>query len=181
MDLDKLRADEEENFLLTKKVLGDSYSLFEDLHDLYDWQRRAVEISAVGNHDHVAAGAVMLCQSQYHLVIGTLDCLRCHITDSFAHCRAAIETAVFSARISRHPHLAMEWLNAGDSEEAYERYRRKFGTGSIFPDDDPALANLKARYDICAKQGHPSVYSFASRLRFLDWDRKRYQAEYHYF
>jgi len=48
MDLDKLRADEEENFLLAKKVLGDSYSLFEDLHDLYDWQRRAVEISAVG-------------------------------------------------------------------------------------------------------------------------------------
>ncbi len=49
--------------------------------------------------------------------------------------------------MKRHPHLAMVWLCAGDSDAAYDTYREKFGPGKLFPEDHEILGKLWERYD----------------------------------
>jgi hypothetical protein len=116
--------------------------------------------------------------ARYYLIMGIADCLRCQLKDSFAKTRMAIETAAFAARVKRHPHLARVWVEAGQSEEEYDDYREKFK--KLFPGEHRLLKTLGERYDMCAKQTHPSIYAFAGRSK-VEESEKMYTLKFDYF
>ena len=164
--LENLRQGEDQNFAIARDRLGDTFSLVQDLNDLYDWFAGRIAERGPSVTPATVPGIYLFRGSQNMLNAGVIDCLRCHLTESSANTRVAIECVAFTSRISRHPHLGREWIEAGASDEAYDKYRRKFSGSSIFPKDEPDLEELSKRYDLCAKLGHPSFISFARRLEF---------------
>ncbi len=169
-EIESIHDAEEDNYRLAVKLLGDTASLHQDLFELYQVIRDISVKSKVAGRDEIVAGLHLLVACQYQLAIGCLAALRCHLTDSSRSSRAAIEQAAFAARIKRHPRLALVWLNAGQSDDAYAEYREKFSGSKIFPDDHAVLKELGERYDFCSKLGHPSVYSMASQTKVTTTD-----------
>lgn len=164
-ELEEVRDGEEQNYRISIEVLGDSVTLTQDLIDLY---RLLVEISTkseIAARDEIVAALQFLLASQYQLTVGVLAALRGHLTDSFRHSRMAIEQAGFAARVKEHPHLALVWMNAGQDETSYAKYREKFSTGKLFPDGHAVLEELGRRYDYASKLGHPSIYAMATQSR----------------
>ncbi len=82
----------------------------------------------------------------------------------------AIELAAFAARVKTYPDLAMAWIEAGDSDEAYDRYTRIFSSGKIFPEEHAVLRELGRRFDTTSKLSHPSIYALAERVRIVKTD-----------
>jgi hypothetical protein len=123
---------------------------------------------------------VFLRSCQYQLVIATLAAERGHITDSFQATRRAVESCAFGCKVSAHPHLAETWLEAGRSDEAYEKYQDKFSNKKLFPSGDQLLSLLYERYDHASKHMHSSVYSMARRLRPNE-DQSGILVDFHYF
>lgn len=114
------------------------------------------------------------------MTVGALAALRGHLTDSFRHSRMAIEQAAFAARVKRHPHLAMVWLKAGESDAAYKEYREKFSAGKLFPDDHALLRELGERCDDSSKQSHPSVYALAGQSKATN-SEAGFSLDFNYF
>jgi len=169
-EIENIHDAEEDNYRIALKILGDTSSLHEELVELYQVLRGISVKSKIAARDEIVTGLHLLVACQYQLTIGCLAALRCHLTDSFRSSRMAIELAAFAARIKRHPHLALVWLNAGDNDQAYEDYRKKFSGGKLFPDDDELLKQLGDRYAFSSKLGHPSVYSMASHTKITKTD-----------
>jgi len=163
-EIDKVRELEEANYQTARRVLGDSISLVEDLINLYKLLSAMVKESGVEPRDEIVAGSQFLLACRYQLVLGALALLRGHLTDSHMYTRKAIEFCAFAARVKKHPHLAMVWLDAVTDDAAYGKYREKFSPGKLFPEDHAMLGKLWDRYDFCSKSSHPSPYSIARHL-----------------
>jgi hypothetical protein len=54
------------------------------------------------------------------------------------------------------------WLNAGDSTDAYKKYKGRFK--NLFPKNDALLQELYERYDHCSQVIHSSLYSMAGHF-----------------
>jgi hypothetical protein len=118
--------------------------------------------------------------ARYHLTIGSLAALRGHITDALRSGRMAIELAGFAARVTSYPDLAPVWIDAGQSDDAYDRYSRIFASGKIFPDDHPVLRKFGRRFDTTSKLSHPSIYALAEHARIIRTD-SAVEVKFHYF
>jgi hypothetical protein len=180
-ELSEIQKMEDEQYALSVKWLGETADLPEDLVQLYRALVEMTTVSKVAARDDVIAGLHFMLAGQYHLTIGCLAALRGHLTDSVRSTRIVLEQAAFAARVKRHPHLAMIWLNAAQSDEAYAEYREKFATGKIFPDDHALLKELGARYDHASKLSHPSVYSMAGQTRSKMSEKDGFKLDFHYF
>jgi len=179
-ELDEIRENEEANYQVSLKLLGDSVSLVQDLVDLYKLMVEIASKSTLAARNEFFTGLHFLTASRYHLTIGALAALRAHISDAQRSGRMAIELAAFAALIKRQPALAMVWLNAGQDEASYKRYRRTFTSQNLFPDDDPLLKSLGDRFDTTSKLSHPSVYSLAEHTRITRGE-SALNLEFHYF
>jgi hypothetical protein len=180
-ELNEIQKMEDEQYALSVKWLGETVELSDDLVQLY---RSLVEIapsSKVAARDDIIAGLHFMLAGQYHLTIGCLAALRGHLTDAVRSTRIVLELAAFAARVKRHPHLAMVWLNAAKSDEAYAAYREKFATGKIFPDDHALLKEMGNRYDHASKLSHPSVYSMAGQTKSKMSETDGFELDFHYF
>jgi hypothetical protein len=162
-ELEEVYENADKNYQQSLKLLGDSVLLVQDFVDIYERITRITAGSPLALHDENLLSTQFLMASRYYLTVGITDCMRCHLTDTFAKTRMAIENAAFAARVQRHPHLAKTWVEAGQGEDEYEDYRDKFK--KLFPADNQLLKVLGERYDFCAKQTHPSIYSFAGRSK----------------
>jgi hypothetical protein len=146
--------------------LGDSVRLVDDLIDAYQNVSALIQASGVGLTDQILSVGQSMLFGQHQLIQASLAALRGHLNDSYLYSRRSIEVCAFAHRIIKHPHLAEVWTKAGDSDDAYDEYRRKFRPGKIFEKDHEFLGELYIRYDICSKLSHPSLYSFAGQLEF---------------
>jgi len=177
-ELEKVYDSADRNYRESLRMLGDSILLVQDFVDLYQRAADIVAASPLAMKDEHIMAAKFLMAARYYLVTGITDCLRCHLKDTFAETRMAIENVAFAARVKRHPHLAIVWLDAGESKEEYEDYRQKFT--KLFPDEHQLLKILGERYDMCAKQTHPSIYAFAGRSKVVEAE-KMYTLKFEYF
>ena len=162
-ELEDVYESADKNYRESLRLLGDSIALTQDFVDLYQRISDIAAGSPLALKDEHVMGVKFLMAARCYLVTGMADCLRCHLTDTAGKTRMAIEQAAFAARVKRHPHLAKFWLDAGEDETAYDEYRDRFR--KLFPDDHALLKVLGERYDLCAKQTHPSIYSFAGRSK----------------
>lgn len=163
-EIDEVRESEEANYQTARRLLGDSVSLVEDLINLYKFLSGMVKESRVEGRDEILAGLQFLLACRYQLVLGTLALLRGHLSDSYMYTRKAIEFCAFAARVKKHPHLAMVWLEAAKDDASYEKYRKKFSPGKLFPEDHKVLEKLWERYDFASKFSHPSPHSIARHV-----------------
>lgn len=159
----KLAVEEMKNLEHAVAFLGDTYDLVTDLEGLYDSLPYLCQFpnDVETNDATFAAGLnghlMFICRRQ--LTLGTLTLLRGYRNDCQLHLRRALETCGFAAKMEKHPHMARVWMQAGNDDEAYERFRKKFV--KLFPDDDPRLKMLGEHYDICSKAMHSNIYGVA--------------------
>jgi len=181
--LENLRKAEEENVGVTTRILGETLNLVDDLRGLYDWL--AAELCKPGRADRcpdVIPGIPLLRASEYHLHSAVLSCLRCHITDSCAASRMAIESVAVLAKMQRQPEVARLWMEAGVDDQAARAYRRATSGPELFSADDAELRDLKIHYDLCAKQTHPGFASMVRRLRTpTPSTSSQVEVEFHWF
>jgi hypothetical protein len=181
--LENLRKAEEENVGVMTRILGDTLTLVDDLRGLYDWL--AAELCKPGGADRcpdVMPGIPLLRASEYHLHSAVLSCLRCHVTDSCAASRMAVESVAVLAKMQRQPEVARLWAEAGVDDQAAKAYRRATSGPELFPADDAELKELKRHYDLCAKQTHPGFASMVRRLRASTPSRpSQVEVEFHWF
>lgn len=163
-EMDVVRKGEEHNYVASRAVVNDSASLVEDLVGLYSSLAGLIKDSKVAPDDEIIAGGQFLLACRYQLVLGALTALRGHLNDSFYFSRKAIELCAFAARVKKHPHLAMVWLQAWHDASSYEKFREKFAPGKLYSEDHEVLGELYKRYDHCSKMVHPSVYSFGGHI-----------------
>jgi hypothetical protein len=146
------------------RLLGDTYDLVTELEGLYDRLPDLCQFpNDVDTNDSTfAAGLnghlVWMCRRQ--LTLGILTLLRGHRGDSWLHLRKALETCAYAAKMGKHPHMARVWIQAGNDEKAFEKFREKFI--KIFPDEDPRLKKMGEHFDRCSKAMHSSIYGMAA-------------------
>jgi hypothetical protein len=179
-ELDEIREKEEANYRVSLGLLGDSVSLVEDLVDLHKViTDTASKSKAIVKDEHIT-GLHFLLAVRYHLSIGSLAALRAHISDALRSGRMAIEAAAFAARVKSQRDLAMAWLDAGQNDEEYERYRRIFSGQKMFPEADTVLHELGKRFDTTSKLSHPSIYALAEHVRIVKTETGL-EVAFHYF
>jgi hypothetical protein len=146
------------------RLLGDTYDLITELETLYDSLPDLCSFpdDAETNDETFAAGlnAQLMWMCRRQLTLGTLTLLRGHRGDSWLHLRKALEMCAYAAKMGKHPHMARVWIQAGNDEEAFEKFRGKFI--KLFPEDDPQLAKLGQHFDRCSKAMHSSIYGVAA-------------------
>ena len=179
-ELDDIREKEEANYKTSLKVLGDSVSLVEDLLDVHALITTTAARSRLILKPEYYVTLHFSVAARYYLTIGTLAALRAHPTDAVRNGRMAIECAAFAARVKANPDMAPVWIDAGLSDEAYERYLKVFSSGKIFPDEHPVLRELGRRFDTTSKLSHPSLYALAQHVRIGKTDTG-VEVMFHYF
>ena len=170
--IDELSDGEAHNLKCSLQRLGDTSSLVDDLDGLYNTISQLVDVSGVPPRDEIVMGGMFLSVCRYCLSKACLEILRGHLTDSLALSRRAIELCAFAHRIATHPHLAKTWLEANDSNSAYDIYKKKFGGKAIFPKEEALLSKLGTRYGFCSKSVHSSIYSLSQRMEFETGEKK---------
>ena len=163
-EVEQIRKYDEDNLEASIKYLGESYTLVHDVTELYILLSDLLSTSQspIDLKFHINCTLFLSCQ--YQFTTSCLAVLRAHLTDSFRSTRRAIESCAFSYRIFKHPHLAEVWLNAGDSDESYKKYREKFSGKNLFPEKHEVMKFLGDRYDFCSKQMHSTLHSFVTRM-----------------
>jgi|GEM_PF-3111481 len=179
--IDVIREYEEHNYQATQALIGDTSNLTELVSSLYDMFPLGFKESKLPPDDRYIAPILFALACQYELVSAALSASRGHLSGAFQATRRAIESCAFGRRVGIHPHLALVWLKAADSDDAYKTYQEKFsGEGKLFPADDPLMTKLYERYDYASKQIHSSIYSFAQRIEKIE-DDKTVNLNYQYF
>jgi hypothetical protein len=112
-ELDSIRQSEDANYQTSKRVLGDSVELVEDLLGLYRKLSEMIRVSRLGPRDDLVCAGQFLLGCRYQLTLGALAAMRGHLNDSFMFSRRAIELCAFAARVKKHRYLSMVWINAG--------------------------------------------------------------------
>ena len=179
-ELHEVAEKAEAHYRESLRFLGDSVSLVEDFVHLY---QRALDIAAgspLANQPEHLLCAEFLMATRYYLVTAVLACFRGHIVDVYPGTRQAIEQAGFAALIKRRPDLAIVWRDASRNKATYNEYLNSFRSKELYPASHPQLNELRSRYDVCARQTHPSIHSFAGRSRMEEDDRS-FTLKFYYF
>ena len=179
-DIDKVRELEEGNYQKVRLYLKGSDALVQELLNLYKLLATIIEKSGLGARDEIVCSADFLLACQYQLTMAALSLLRGHLTDPHLFSRKAIEFCAFALRIKKHPHLATVWLQAGDDDPSYEKYRDKFRPGKLYPEDHELLGELGKRYDLCSKLSHPSIYSICQHIK-VESTESNIKTNFNYF
>ncbi|MFZ5447862.1 MAG: hypothetical protein ACOZFS_04405 [Thermodesulfobacteriota bacterium] len=165
-EIEEVRKTEDKNYLESRKLLGETVSLIHDLINLYDLIGEIIEDSKIkAKKESVAAFKFMLA-CRYYLMIGTLACLRGHLTDSFSFTRNAIEVSGYAFKVKKHPHLTKILIDAANHNESYLIFNQKYKIGKTFAIKNDILQRLYKCYEYCFKSIHPSIYSFDKRVTF---------------
>ena len=167
-ELDRVHEAEAKNFQFAKVEVGDSASLIEDLIGLYGLLADFVKKSGVAPSDETVVASLFLIACRYQLTMSALTAMRGHLNDSFYFTRKAIELCALARYIMKHPHLAMEWLQAWHGKSFYEKFRKKFSASKLFPKDDALLELLYGRYDHCSKMVHSSIFSLGGHFEVYE-------------
>lgn len=164
--IDEIRESGEHNYQTAKNLLGDTFTLADDVLDLYRVLAEIATKSPLAVRDEYVTALQFLVGSQYQLTMSVLAALRGHVIDALRDTRMAIELCAFAAHVKRNPKLVLVWLEAGAAGAAYEAYRRQFTASKLFPRGLREWQELYKRYDHAAKLSHPSVYKMAGHTRF---------------
>ena len=159
---------ESRNFEATTEALGNSVELVQDFQELYKSLAGFMLIPDGGVATEAAKVAVLalhlLMKSRSNLLVGSITLFRGYRGNSLLFLRGAIEACAFAAHIRRNPGLVDVWLRAGDSKDAYKKYKTKFK--GMFPKDDAPLQELYERFDRCSQVIHSSLYSMAGHFSY---------------
>jgi hypothetical protein len=162
--IDRLREEEQINFLRSRKITGFMPTLVQTLCELYDTLGSLIgESQPSVEQVHGTVPFALACR--YELVMGTMMAFRGHLSDSYHFTRRAIELCAFAARISRHPHLMREWRQSWQDLSRYDKVWEKFSSKKLFPDDRPELKELYHPYDLCSKLVHSSAFSISGKIK----------------
>lgn len=160
---------EQHNNTVSLEALGDSIQLADDVLGAHDLLEEVIGASK-GPFDEgvVTTGVTFLLAVRYHLVMAVQAVLRGHRNLAYVQLRRGIEAAAFAGRIAKHPDLVRKWRRAHDSEDAFDKYKKAFGTSKLFPADHAVLRGLGETYDLVATFSHPSLKALAGHVQ-VSW------------
>jgi len=166
---DALREEEESLYGQTRKLLGESFCLVEDLLNLYDVFLK-LSVKPVAKLDDAERLAPMLHCLQWmknEAITAVLTMMRGHIADSSNYTRRAIEIAAFVAYMFKNGDAAKRWMAAGASDEARKEYVKSFMAYKIVKQE--LTPYLIGNYEDYCLDVHPSFFGCVNRAS-LDED-----------
>ncbi len=161
--IDLLTEMEQIDLLRSQKITGSMRKLVQALCELYETLSSLIAGSPASSEQlHGTIPFALACR--YELLMAITMAFRGHLSNSYHFTRRAIELCAFAARISRHPHLMLEWRQSWKDLSRYDKLREKFSSKKLFPVDQRELKQLYGPYDFCSKFVHPSVFSLSGHI-----------------
>jgi hypothetical protein len=170
-EVDRLQANDEINYGISRTALADGVEVIDALVSLYALLPSLIESPANGaspdEEDSHRVALTLYGACRYQLGMSVLSIFHGRATDGMVFLRRAVELCAFAALVRRHHHRAGIWLEASESKIAYRKYQEKFATRKLFLASDPNLADLYERYDLCSKMMHSSVHTVLKHVRAI--------------
>ena len=126
MDIIDLFTEMEQiDLLRSQKITGSMRKLVQALCELYETLSSLSRGSPASSEQlHGTIPFALACR--YELLMAITMAFRGHLSNSNHFTRRAIELCAFAARISRHPHLMLEWRQSWNDLSRYDKLREKF-------------------------------------------------------
>lgn len=129
--------------------------------------------------------------SDTHFIIGAgrdlyaaaLAAMRAHGSDAAMFTRRAVESAGFVIAIHRDRSLFRTWKDARDGPGQAKAYRDAFRTVLVLPPhtEEPRLKFLRQVFNRASELSHPSLLSFAGKLKPVVRDDGSRTAQFNFF
>lgn len=161
--IDQFQQYEENNYRVSIIHLGSTFDLTDELLAIYAFLGELIGSYQGPPSESMLAGVTFLQDCEYLLHTSVLTLLRGHLSDSFRVVRRAIESSASAHRMAQDSATIGLWLYAQRSDANNKRYKAAFSVKSLFPKDHQLLTDLYQSYDICSKQMHSRLESFATR------------------
>lgn len=166
----------EENNLLT--TMANYRADFEQFAKVDGHYQAPVQHLTVPDSDNVGRTILALYLfTHYHLYLSFVTLMRCHLSDSMASTRKAIDATLTSYRLYIEPETHQQYL---DEAWAYKRItatieKARKADASAYPLAPPLLE----LHGICSQYGsHSDVSSFAYRIKVTPLDSTKTQVEH---
>lgn len=154
MTVDGLNVQDLHNYSESKKLLGPSSALADDLLKAYAIHDKALTPALRTRAQKIAAVLMHgLCQT--HLVVGATCLFRLHTASAFRETRAALEVAGIAYAIQHNPgSLEIFLADEGEDANARRAAQKTFKPENIFPYSHPLLKVLGNSYKLASQLSH---------------------------
>jgi hypothetical protein len=165
-ELEEVRIAQESNYQEATRALDGAAALTQDILDLYETLVKLAEEGPAKVRAKEIYALSFLVTCKYELTMASLAIMRGHLLASYSHTRRAMELCALAVRVAEVKDFAELWVNAGNSDADYDRYRNMATTSRLFPKKHPLTGRFRDRYDSTSKLIHPSLYSLAQQAQY---------------
>ena len=158
---------EEHNLLTTLHTYHDDVKQFSRVDGHYQAPTKHITIPAADNHGRMILALYLF--TQYHLYLSWVTLMRCHLSDSLASTRKAIDATLTAYRLHAQPGTLQEYLQERGTYRFITRTitRARQADANLFP-LAPPLLHL---HGVCSQYGsHADISSFAHRVQVVPLD-----------
>lgn len=163
-NLIEFASKEEHNLLTSIHRYHDDVTHFARVDGHFQAPVKHVNVAATDNYGRMLLALYLF--THYHLYLSFATMLRCHLSDSFASTRKAIDATLTAYRLHVDPSTLQEYLEERGTYKSIARTigRAREKDSSIFPLAPPLLE----LYGLCSQYGsHADVASFAHRVEVV--------------
>lgn len=168
-------AKEENNLLTTMAKFRDDFEQFAKVDGHFQAPTEYISVPAADNYGRIVIALYLF--THYHSYLSFVTLMRCHLSDSLASTRKALDATLTAYRLHVEPTTLNEYL---DSESSYrfikktiERARKK--DPSLYPLAPPLLY----LHEVCSEYGsHSDIASFAHRIKVVPLDSTKASVEH---
>jgi hypothetical protein len=163
-NLIEFASKEEHNLLTSIHTYHDDVTHFARVDGHFQAPVKYVNIPAADNYGRMVLGLYLF--AHYHLYLSFATMLRCHLSDSLASTRKAIDATLTAYRLHVEPGTLQEYLDEQDTYKFITRTIRKTREkdASKFPLAPPLLE----LHNLCSQYGsHADVASFVHRVELV--------------
>jgi hypothetical protein len=163
-NLIEFASKEEHNLLTSIHTYHDDLVHFARVDGHFQSPIKHINVPAADNYGRMVIGLYLF--THYHLYLSFATILRCHLSDSLASTRKAIDATLTTYRLCVEPATLQEYLDEQQTYKFITRTIRKARKkdASKFPLAPPLLE----LHDLCSQYGsHADVVSFVHRVEVV--------------
>lgn len=174
-NLIEFASKEEHNLVTSIHTYHDDVAHFARVDGHFQAPVKHVDVPAADNYGRMVVGLYLF--AHYHLYLSFATMLRCHLSDSLASTRKAIDATLTVYRLHIDPATLQEYLDERGTYKFITRTirRSREKDASTFP-LAPPLLHL---HDVCSQYGsHADVASFAHRVEVVPLNKDQAVVEH---
>jgi len=157
LEIDDANEKDIHNFRESRRVLGQSLDLSDDLVKVYKRLGEAFT-AAPSQADKYAVSMLSACRK--HLTLSITSLLRLHLTQALRETRSAVEAAGIAYAIRANSEVFAIFREDG-TPESRKKALKTLKSGVLFPASVPKMHALKKHFDLASTMSHTNLVTFA--------------------